>query len=49
MPSFKRQKLEGPTNSLKLDLALKSLSHAQLISLLQKMASKHEEVKKVVF
>jgi len=48
LPSYKKQKLDGESASLpKLDLALKGLSRAQLITLLQKMASKHQEVKNV--
>ena len=50
VPSYKKQKLDGESTSLpKLDLALKGLSRAQLITLLQKMASKHQEVKNVFF
>jgi len=50
LPSYKKQKLDGESASLpKLDLALKGLSRAQLITLLQKMASKHQEVKNVFF
>jgi len=45
LPANKRQRLDGEEGSVPLEVAIKGLSHSQLISLIQKMTSTHPTVK----
>jgi len=49
LPPNKRQRLEGEESPIPLEVAIKGLSHSQLISLIQKITSAHPVVKQVLY
>jgi len=46
LPPNKRQRFDGEESSIPLEVAIKGLSHSQLISLIQKITTTHPVVKK---